>query len=114
VSLRIELESVREAPPVSTGDSTACRVESPTVTLLFRVAAADARDLEALRYARRAMLREEWTLGADPEGASLGDAVFSPTAITWAVAPEQRDRCEARMAELVARANRALREMGRS
>jgi hypothetical protein len=84
------------------------------MTLRFRVAAADARDLEALRYARRAMLREEWTLGIDPEGARLGDAVFSPTAISWAVTPEERDRCEARIAELVVRANRALGEIGRS
>jgi len=115
MSLRIELQSVEDSVAVPhSGDSTAPQIAAGAVTLRFGISASDGRSLEALRYARRAMLREEWTLGGEADAPSLGDAVFSATEVVWSVAIGQRAPCEARIAELSARANRALREIGGS
>jgi len=115
MSLRIELQSVEDSVPVPrSSDSTAPQIAAGAVTLRFGISASDGRSLETLRYARRAMLREEWTLGGEADAPSLGDAVFSATEVVWSVAIGQRAPCEARIAELSARANRALREIGGS
>ena len=106
-----ELEETPDAIGVS-GDSTAPRLEAATVTLRCRFLAADDACLEALRYARRAMLREEWTLGVDPDEPSLEEAVFSAFDVRWSVPPAQRARCRAKLLELAARANRALQQAG--
>jgi hypothetical protein len=82
------------------------------ITLRFRITANDADSLEALRHARRSLLREEWTLGRDPDEPSLEDAVFSTTEIFWTVPPGQREWCLRKLDELVARAQRALPEVG--
>lgn len=84
------------------------------VRLDFRLSVEDHEALEALRYARRAILREEETLGLDPREPSLDSAVFSVEDVTWAVPRDQIDRCLDRMNELVARANRAIETLGRS
>jgi len=85
--------------------------EAPSVTLQF-VFTAEGLALEAIRHARRAMLREEWTRGREPGEPSLEEAVFSPTGVVWVVAPEEQDWCLRKMDELVARANRALAMLG--
>ncbi len=71
----------------------------------------DSASLEALRYARRAMLREEWTRGAEEGEPSLEDAVFSAFEVAWPVRASEIERGRAKLAELVERANRARREL---
>lgn len=108
----IRLEAAGEAAPAPSDGSTALQPSRrPFLTLRFRISAPDAAGLEALRYARRSMLREEWTLGRDPEEPSLESAIFSAAGITWTVPLSQRSRCLERLAELEARANRALQAL---
>jgi hypothetical protein len=107
---RIGFSEVEESPEMiafSTGSSAAL-LESTTVTLRFRLTSTDDSSLEALRYARRAMLREELTRGSVIGEPSLGDAVFSAFDLAWEVPAQYRASCRAKLGELVARANRAL------
>jgi hypothetical protein len=98
--------------PVSpSSDSAAPRLEERAVTVRCRLAATDATALEALRYARRAMLREEWTRGAEEGEPSLEDAIFSAFEISWRVRSDERERCLRKLDELLRRANQALREL---
>ena len=83
----------------------------PEMTLRFGIETDDQDDLEALRHARRSMLREEWTRGRDGEEPSLEEAVFSPAEISWTIRPEQREWCLQKVQDLVARANRATSEL---
>lgn len=78
------------------------------VTLRFRIAASDPEALEALRHARRSLLREERTLGVEADEPSLENAIFSPAEILWTVDPSQRDWSLRKVRELVARAQRTL------
>ena len=81
------------------------------VTLYFGIETDDLEDLEALRHARRSMLREERTRGRDGEEPSLEDAVFSPAEVSWTIRPEQREWCLQKIGDLVGRANRATSEL---
>lgn len=85
-----------------------------TVTLQFLVSVNGGSGLEALRYARRSLLREERTRGRDGEEPSLEDAVFSPTQIVWIVGPGQRPAALAQLEVLLRRANLLLSELERS
>lgn len=105
-----EVEETSEPIGFSPG-ATAPRLEEQRVTLRCRFLATDGPSLEALRYARRAMLREEWTLGPEEDDPSLGDAVFSAFEVTWPMRASQSGRGRARLAELIERANRARREL---
>ena len=105
-----EVEPELEGIPAS-ADSSAPRLASPRVTLRFRLLSTDDRSLEALCYARRGMLREEWTRGVDEDEPSLEEAVFSAFDVVWSVPAESRAICRAKLEELVARANRALADM---
>ena len=89
-------------------------VDGPEVTLRFLVSVDGGAGLEALRFARRSLLREEWTRGREAGEPSLEDAVFSPTQIVWIVAPGQRAAAVAKLEELRRRANLLLSEMERS
>ena len=100
-------EPVSEAV-VYTSGSTAPRLDAARVTLRFRLVCSDDRSLDALRYARRAMLREEWTLGVSEDEPSLEEAVFTASDISWSVPLPARERCREKLEELVARSNRAL------
>jgi len=84
-------------------------------TLEFRITDGEGPAIEAIRHARRAMLREEWTLGRDPGEPSLEEAVFSASGIVWSAPHAQRDWCLRKIEELEARASRALEslEVGR-
>ena len=84
-----------------------------TVTLQFLVSVNGGAGLEALRYARRSLLREERTRGRDIDEPSLEDAVFSPTQIVWSVRPAQRPAALVKLEELRRRANLLLSEMER-
>jgi hypothetical protein len=77
--------------------------------LRFRIHAGESA-LEALRHARRSMLREEWTLGRREGEPSLEDAVFTNDTIVWPVWPEQRDICLEKLAQLEARVVRTLED----
>ena len=85
--------------------------DGPTLTLRFLLSAEGELELEALRNARRSLLREEWTRGRDSDEPSLEDAVFSPTEILWVVRPDQRPLCLQKLEELRRRANLLLSEM---
>ena len=83
-------------------------VASPDLEVLrFRIEAGE-QELEALRHARRSMLREEWTLGRRDDEPSLEDATFSVDSIVWPVWPEHRARCFEKIAELEARVERGF------
>jgi hypothetical protein len=77
----------------------------------FRVHASGLEEREALRHARRMMLREETTLGLLENEASLDQAVFSAAEIVWTARPDQREGCARKIEELARRANRAFDEM---
>jgi hypothetical protein len=107
---RIRFSDIEQVPdPVApSGDSAAARLAERSVSIRCRLSANDGEVLEALRYARRAMLREEWTRGVEEGEPSLEDAVFSAFDIVWRVAEEDRERCLVKLNELLRRANRAL------
>lgn len=105
-----EIEEIPDRIGVS-GESSARRLDESKVTLSCRLRSTDRASLEALRYARRSMLREEWTRGTEEGEPSLEDAVFSAFEILWAVRAGDRERCRAKLDELVARANRALEDL---
>src|SRR5262249_2687464 len=111
MSTPIAITEVEDRPGsvARTGDSTAQQLSGDTCTLRFRLS-AEADSLEALRYARRSMLREEWTRGTEEGEPSLEEAIFSASEVVWTVPADERDRCRAKLAELVERANRALAE----
>jgi len=110
---RLAFSEVGEAghAPGPSSDSSAPRLESETLTLRYRIRAVDDAGLEALRYARRAMLREEWTRGLEDGEPSLEDAIFSVFEIVWSVPATERNRCRGKLNQLLERANRALDEM---
>jgi hypothetical protein len=84
------------------------------VTLRFLLSMTGQRGLEAVRNARRALLREELTRGREPDEPSLEDAVFTASEIRWVVRPAQRRWCLEKLEELRRRANRLLREIERA
>ena len=104
----IVLESSAVGQASSTAGTAALDLQAPSVTLEFRILASDPDAIEAVRHARRAMLREEWTRGREPDEPSLEEATFSPFGVEWTVTPGQRKWCLQKMAELEARAERAL------
>jgi hypothetical protein len=89
-------------------DALALRYDpSRRVTLRFRLQLTEQADLEALRYARRAMIREERTRGLEWDEPSVEDPAFTATEIRWCALASQADWCREKIAELVQRANRA-------
>jgi hypothetical protein len=94
------------------GESVALRYDpSRRVMLRFRLQASSPEDLEALRYARRAMIREERTRGLDWEEPSMEDPTFTANEVRWFVLASQAAWCRQKIAELVERANRAGEEI---
>jgi len=107
-------------PPALAGsadyDALAVRIDpSRRVTLRFCLLLEDAGDLEALRYARRAMIREERTRGLEWDEPSMEDPSFTGKEIRWFALVSQASWCRQKVAELTERANRAreaLRSLG--
>ena len=98
-----------DGPAAGASGSAAVKLQADSaVTLRFRFAAADGPAIEAIRHARRAMLREEWTRGRDRDEPSLENADFSADGVVWVVLSGQQEWCLKKMSELVARANRTL------
>ena len=94
----------------ATGSSALNLAGAPEVFLRFAIQADDPEELEALRHARRSMLREEWTRGRDGDEPSLEEAIFSSSDILWWIRPERRRWYLQSVEELAARANRHLSE----
>lgn len=101
----------RETTDLATGvdarDGLALRFD-PTrrVTLRFRLQLPSNEDVEALRYARRVLIREERTRGLEWEEPSIEDAVFTVTDVSWSALASQAAWCREKIRELVDRANR--------
>ena len=106
---RRRVPSFVAAAPVRVAEITAPADRRPgpdgTTTLAYRLAANGSEQLEALRDARRAMIREEATRGLDEGEPSLAEAAFSATAIFWEVAFGELARCRGKLDDLVRRAN---------
>ena len=105
-------------PPAVAGsadyDAVAVRIDpSRRATLRFSLLLEDAGDLEALRYARRAMIREERTRGLEWDEPSMEQPVFTAREIRWFVLVSQVAWCREKISELVSRANRAREELRR-
>ena len=84
--------------------------EGGTTALHFRVTGSDASGLEALRETRRAMIREDWTLGLEDGEPSLADASFTSHDVYWDVPLGERQRCREKIQALVVRTNRRLEQ----
>ena len=94
------------------GEGLALRYDpSRRIMLRFRLQATSAEDLEALRYSRRAMIREERTRGLEWEEPSMEDPTFTANEVRWYVLTSQAAWCRQKIAELVERANRAIEEI---
>ena len=85
--------------------------EGGTTALHFRVTGRDAASLDALRETRRAMIREDWTLGLEAGEPSLADAVFTSHDVYWDVPLGERQRCREKIQVLAVRANRRLAQV---
>lgn len=110
IALELEERTGTSLPAHIEGSNALAPSDGETVTLRFRITATDDEALEALRHARRSLLREEWTLGLDPDEPSLEEAVFSVADVVWTVRTSQREACLRKLGELTARAQRTLAE----
>lgn len=111
---RIEYKETTDfsSAPASESNAHALRIDpSRHVTLRFRMTLEGIEDVEALRYARRAMIREERTRGLEWDEPSMEHPTFTPTEIRWFVLVSQAAWCREKIAELVERANRAREAM---
>jgi hypothetical protein len=78
------------------------------LTLRFRLELDSDDDVEALRYARRVMIREERLRGLEWDEPSIEDAVFTVTDVSWSVLASQAPWCREKVRLLIERANRLL------
>ena len=114
-AIRLSLvEEENLGPPASQGTAALRLAPAADLILRFSIASSHPRGVEALRHARRSMLREEWTLGRESDAPALEAAVFSTSEISWSVPFVHRTRCLERVAELERRANRTLSELARA
>lgn len=102
-------------PSFSRGDDEfALRIDpSRRLTLRFHLDLKEAEDLEALRYARRAMIREERTRGLEWDEPSIEQPTFTKNEIRWFALASQAAWCRQKVEELIERANRAREAMRR-
>jgi hypothetical protein len=82
------------------------------VVLRFRLEFESDLDLDAIRYTRRVLIREERLRGLELEEPSIEDAVFSASSVSWSALAAQAGWCREKMSQLIQRANRARNEMG--
>lgn len=80
------------------------------VILRFRLEFESERDLDAVRYARRVLIREERTRGLEWEEPAMEDAVFSVQSVSWSALASQAAWCREKMSQLIERANRVREE----
>ncbi len=77
----------------------------------FALSVSSEDEREALRYARRSMIREERTRGLEWDEPSMEDPTFSRDEIRWFALASQASWCRSKVAELIERANRAVAEI---
>ena len=111
-SIRFD-ETTDLAAPVSDRDGGLALRFDPTrrVNLRFRLFFETPDDVEAVRYARRVMIREERTRGLEWEEPSIEDAVFSVNDVSWLALASQAAWCREKIADLVDRALRTRDEV---
>lgn len=111
-SIRFRETTDLSSSRVDVRDGLALRFD-PTrrLTLRFRLQLDSDEDVEALRYARRVMIREERTRGLEWEEPSVEDAVFTVSDVSWPVLAAQAAWCREKFRELVDRANRVRPEI---
>ena len=113
----IRLRESPEPPDLGGGgrDATELRLDpSRRVMLRFQVLLEGEDEMEALRYARRAMIREERTRGLEWDEPSMEDPTLSGSEIRWFCLASQAAWCRQKMTELIDRANRAAEEIRNS
>jgi hypothetical protein len=101
------------ASPASPREAVALRFDpSRRVTLRFELELGEvSQALEALSYARRAMIREERMRGLEWDEPSIEDPSLSSRELRWYALASQAAWCRQKVEELVNRANRALEEL---
>jgi len=107
-------ETTTEASPMAgqLRDAVALRFDpSRRVMLRFEVLLTGDDALEALRYARRAMIREERTRGLEWDEPSMEDPSIAGRELRWFALASQAAWCRQKMTELIERANRALSDL---
>ena len=107
-------ETTSDASPTAAQlrDAVAVRFDpSRRVLLRFELAITDDTALEALRYARRAMIREERTRGLEWDEPSMEDPSLTGQELRWFALASQAAWCREKVSELVERANRARAEL---
>lgn len=82
------------------------------IVLRFRLEFTTDLELDAIRYARRVLIREERLRGLELEEPSIEDAVFSASSVSWPALASQAEWCREKMSELIERANRMRNEVG--
>jgi hypothetical protein len=110
----IRLREASEAPDPGGAhrDSAELRLDpSRRVMLRFQVLLDGDDEIEALRYARRAMIREERTRGLEWDEPSMEDPTLAGSEIRWFCLASQAAWCRQKMAELIERANKAVEEI---
>lgn len=90
------------------GDQIALRLDPTRRCMLrFEIRLSQGDDVEALRYARRAMIREERSRGLEWDEPSMEDPTFAGREIRWFALVSQASWCRQKIADLFERANRA-------
>ncbi len=110
----ISFREATEAPDARGGarDGTELRLDpSRRVMLRFQIALESDDEMEALRYARRSMIRDERTRGLDWDEPSMEDLTVMGAEIRWFCLATQAAWCRQKMTELVDRANRAIQDL---
>lgn len=87
---------------------------SRRVMLRFQIVLEGDDELEALRYARRAMIREERTRGLEWDEPSMEDPTLAGSELRWFALASQAAWCRQKIADLIERANRATEEIRRT
>lgn len=110
----ISFREATEAPDPRGGarDGTELRLDpSRRVMLRFQIALESDDEMEALRYARRSMIRDERTRGLDWDEPSMEDLTVMGAEIRWFCLATQAAWCRQKMTELADRANRAIQDL---
>jgi len=112
MSASIRYRETTEPSGVDTRNGLALRFDATRrLTLRFRLQLDSDDDVEALRYARRVMIREERTRGLEWDEPSIEDAVFTVTDVLWSVLASHATWCREKVGRLGERANRHLPEV---
>jgi len=103
-------ETTSEANPTAgqLRDAVAVRFDpSRRVLLRFEIGLLDDASIEALKYARRAMIREERVRGLEWDEPSMEDPSLAGRELRWFALASQAAWCREKIGELIDRANRA-------